>query len=229
VKGRIADDLLERLGEEWLAVQLDPHTLPEWLETREGPRPMSEDMWRLARKVREDVAAVHAALLAEEPVGGPTVEGVPSLSAASVAAAERAASSSAPRAGRSRRSHYLYWLLCRLEALGVLTFTLPVRTRELPPRALGFDALDPHLPLLTRFGAWQRHLASRSLDVRPLKGRNETSRREREYLTLAALFAFGGPCGRGALAMAARIRVEDVDLASGTVWLRDLSGTGSLT
>jgi hypothetical protein len=204
--------------------RLDPLTDPDWLEAREGRRPMDSSMVRLARKVRADVAAVHAALQAERLTGPASAEELSALSAGSVEAVGRDSTAAAPRAGRSRRSHYLYWLLCRLEALGLLTFTLPTRVRELPPRALGFDALGAHLPLPTRFGAWQRHLASRALDVRPLKGREEASPREREYLALATLFAFGGPCGRGALATAARVETGDLDLAAGTVWLRDSSG-----
>lgn len=229
MKGWLAEDVLDRLGGEWLSLQLDTLTDPDWLETRKGRRPLNRPMVKLDQKVRDDVAAVHAALQAERPTGATSEEGVHALSSGSVEAVERNASSSVPQAGRSRRSHYLYWLLCRLEALGLLTFSLPVRARELPPRALGFDALNEYLPLPTRFGAWQRHLASRSLDVRPLKGREEASPRELEYLALATLFAFGGPCGRGALATAARVETGDVDLAAGTVWLRDSAGRGFST
>jgi hypothetical protein len=224
VKGWLLNDVLDRLGKEWLSLQLDTLTDPAWLETRKGRRPLNKPMVQLDRKVRDDIPAVHAALQDERPTGAASAEGVPALSAGSVEAVERNSSSSAPRAGRSRRSHYLYWLLCRLEALGLVTFTLPARVRELPSRALGFDALNAHLPLPTRFGTWQRHLASRALDVRPLKGREEAAPRELEYLALATLLAFGGPCGRGALATAARIKTCDLDLAEGTVWLRNAAG-----
>lgn len=221
MKGWLSEDVLGDLGRRWLEVQLDPQRPPGWLNNDGRELFLGENMERLARKVRADVASMHAAPQAESPTG-PTAAA--SLSAKSVETILRDASAAAPRAGRTRRSHYLYWLLCRLEARGLLTFTLPARARELPPRGLGFDALSPHLPLPTRFGAWQRHLASRALDVRPLKGRGEPSPREREYLALATLFAFGGPCGCGAHAAAARIVAGDVDLAAGTVWLRDSAG-----
>lgn len=224
MKGWLPEDVLDGLGGEWLSLRLDTLTDPDWLETRKGRRPWNKPMVKLDRKVRDDVAAVHAALQAERPTGPASAEGMPALSAGNVEAVERGATSSVPRARRSGRSHYLYWLLCRLETLGLLTFTLPARARELPPRALGFDALAAHLPLPTRFNMWQRHLASRALDVRPLRGREGASPREREYLALATLFAFGGPCGRGALATAARVETGDIDLAAGTVWLRDSAG-----
>jgi integrase len=228
MKQWIAADVLDELGRTWLRRQLEPLTNPVWQvrHRKDGKPDPTIEQERL--KLEADVVAVHAALVSFDP-GIQQEESVPfMLSAGDVAQIERAATASAKRPQKADRSRYLYWLLRQLEGTRFLTFKLPVIARDRPPRSLAFDALDPHLPTMTRFRAWQHHIASRALDLRPLKKRPPSSLREREFLTLMTLFAFGGPCGRQALTGASQIEVRDLDLARGELWLRNTAGDRTL-
>jgi integrase len=224
MKQWITSEELVELSRNWLQRQLEPIANPVWQikHRKDGKPDPTIEQERL--KLEADVAAVHVALVLFDP-GIQQEEGAPFvLSAEDVTLIERAATQSAKRPQKADRSRYLYWLLRQLEGTRFLTFKLPVIARDRPPRALAFDALDPHLPTMTRFRTWQHHIASRALDLRSLKKRPPSTLREREFLTLMTLFAFGGPCGRQALTGVSQLEMRDLNLARAELWLRNTAG-----
>lgn len=209
---------LRRLSDEWIADEL-------LRDASECAFKNEKRVEALRTNLAEDVVVVHSALLTCEPKPGDP----PALPAKLVETVVRSAMGETSRARRSRRARHLYWLLARLGGEHRLTFTLPADKQNRQPRALAFDAGDPHLPKLSRFAAWQKHLASRSLRA----GNTETSAaprttEERGFYALACLFAFGGPCGHTALSDAARLSWTDLSHCGSSLWLREQAGRRTL-
>jgi integrase len=215
-------EYLQELSREWtdsktsLAAQVE-----------EPLRPDCADL-NLA-KIKADTSVVHTALINQVPKTISIIGDPVHLTARDIESVLEAATGNAGRMRKAERTRYLYWLLCRLGALSLITFTLPVEAIDRPPRALAFIADDPNLPLASRFRAWQQHFASLALDTRLRSRQGKTmALQEREFRALAALFAFGGPCGRKAIADVARINRSDLLLGKNTLWLRDEIGNRTI-
>ena len=209
---------LRRLSDEWIADELLREASVHAVKNEKRVEALKTNL-------AEDVVVVHSALLTCEPEPGDP----PALAAKLMETIVQSAMGETSRARKSRRARHLYWLLARLGGEHRLTFTLPANKQNRQPRALAFDAGDPHLPKLSRFAAWQKHLAARSLGSATTE--NFAALRtteERGFYALACLLAFGGPCGYTALSDAARLSWTDLGQSGSSLWLRDQAGRRTL-